>query len=88
MVSPSSTLRDAGVSTMFRSSSATVTVISADTPSYSAPAAVWVSVTLSSNPSSSWPALTVTVWAVFQLPVVKVRALVSLGPARVTSVPE
>ena len=71
---------------MARSSSATVTVRSADTSSYSPPAAVWVSVTTSSAPSVSCPALTVTVWAVSQSSMVKVRVLVALRPVSVRSV--
>ena len=38
--------------------------------------------------SVSWAALTVTIWGVFQLAAVKVRAsLLSMGPLRVRSVP-
>ena len=62
---------------MPRSSSFTVTGSVAVTEAYSPPAAVWVSVTASSAPSSSSAAVTVTVWAVFQLPVVKVREALS-----------
>ena len=43
-------------------------------------------VTASSVPSASSAALTVTIWAVFQLEVVKVRVLVGLKPSTVRSV--
>ena len=68
---------------MPRSSSTTVTARSAVSPAYSPPAAVWVRVTESSAPSASSAAVTVTVCAVSQLPVVKVREALSTD----TSVP-
>ena len=45
--------------------------------------ALWVSVTASSAVSGSWPAVTVTVWAVSQVVGVKVR----VAGVGVTSVP-
>ena len=48
---------------------------------------MWVRVTESSEPSSSCPALTVTVWAVSQLDVVKVRVF-PVRPVSVRSVPD
>ena len=68
------------------SSSSTVTARSDETPAYSPPDAAWARVTGSLAPSSSWSALTVTVWASSQLVVVKVRVLVALSPVSARSV--
>ena len=56
------------------------------TPAYSPPSAVCVSVAVSSDPSASSPAFTVTVCAVFQVEAVKVSVFVALRPVSVRSV--
>ncbi len=82
MASPSSTVSDDTDSTIPRSSSVTVTARSADTPVYSPPAAVWVSVTESSVSSASSLAVTVTDCGLAQ----SVSLNVSVLAPRVTSV--
>ena len=84
MASPSTGRSEVSDSTtLLSSSSSTVTVSSRVRPSYAPPSALCVSVTRSSTASSSGAAVTVTVWAVFQLEELKVRVVVD----RVRSVP-
>ena len=65
-----------------------VTGSAVSTLEYSASPPEWVRDTLSATPSSSCPAAIDTVWGLFQLIGVKVRAsLVSLAPPRVNSEP-
>ena len=55
---------------------------------YSPPVEEWVRVSVWSAVSSSWPAVTVTIWGVFQLEDVNVRTTpLSDGPLRLRSVP-